>query len=87
MIDYKLVGKILDELLHKDHAKFSDEDEKMCYLLQETWHLAQKVEREDCAKAAETFGVHPSLNVWSGGPEWYRHGKDIAKYIRTRGQA
>ena len=41
-------------------------------------------EREACAKAAETLGVHPQLNVWAGGPDWYKHGKDIAAAIRAR---
>ncbi len=44
-------------------------------------------EREACAKAAETLGVHPALNVYNGGPDWYKHGKDIAAAIRARGQA
>lgn len=39
-------------------------------------------ERERCAKTAETIGVYPELNVFSGGPEWYRHGKNIAAAIR-----
>jgi hypothetical protein len=44
---------------------------------------ADQIEKD--AKMAETLGVHPGLNVWSGGPEWYKHGKDIAKAIRARG--
>jgi hypothetical protein len=39
-------------------------------------------ERERCAKVAEALGVYPELNVFAGGPEWYRHGKDIAAAIR-----
>lgn len=41
-------------------------------------------EREACAKVAETEGVYPELNVWAGGPEWYRHGIRIAAAIRER---
>ena len=44
------------------------------------------VEREACAKVCETHGVHPALNVWNGGPDWYKHGKDCAETIRARGQ-
>lgn len=44
-------------------------------------------EREACAKLCETLGVHPALNVWDGGPDWYKHGKDCATAIRARGQA
>jgi len=44
-------------------------------------------EREECAKVCETLGVHPALNVWNGGPDWYKHGKDCAEAIRARGQA
>ena len=44
-------------------------------------------EREACAKVCETHGVHPALNVWNGGPDWYKHGKDCAAVIRARGEA
>lgn len=39
-------------------------------------------ERERTAKIAETLGVTPELNVFGGGPEWFRHGRDIAAAIR-----
>ena len=48
--------------------------------------VAIKLEREACAKVCETHGVHPALNVWNGGPDWYKHGKDCATAIRARGQ-
>lgn len=38
---------------------------------------------ERAAEVAETLGVYPELNVLAGGPEWYRHGKEIAKAIRS----
>ena len=41
-------------------------------------------EREVCAKVCEGLGVHPALNVFNGGPEWYKHGKDCAAAIRAR---
>ena len=44
-------------------------------------------EREACAKVCEALGVHPALNVYGGGPEWYKHGKDCAAAIRARGQS
>jgi hypothetical protein len=43
-------------------------------------------EREACAKVCEGLGVHPALNVFNGGPEWYKHGKDCAAAIRARGK-
>ena len=49
--------------------------------------LVASAEREACAKVCETLGVHPALNVWNGGPDWYKHGKDCAEAIRARGQA
>jgi hypothetical protein len=49
--------------------------------------LVAQHEREACAKEAETLGVHPALNVFAGGPDWYKHGKEIAAAIRARGQA
>jgi hypothetical protein len=47
--------------------------------------VAEK-EREACAKVCEEYGVHPALNVFNGGPDWYKHGKDCAKSIRARGE-
>ena len=47
---------------------------------------AVKEEREACAKVCESLGVHPALNVFNGGPEWYKHGKNCAATIRARGE-
>jgi len=47
--------------------------------------LVAAAEREACAKVAEALGVHPTLNVYNGGPDWYKHGKEIAAAIRARG--
>jgi len=41
-------------------------------------------EREACAKVCDGLGVHSALNVFNGGPEWYKHGKDCAAAIRAR---
>lgn len=38
---------------------------------------------EAAAKVAETEGAYPELNVFAGGPDWYRHGKRIAAAIRA----
>jgi hypothetical protein len=46
--------------------------------------LVATAEREACAKVCEGLGVHPALNVFNGGPEWYKHGKDCAAAIRAR---
>ncbi len=48
--------------------------------------IARAEEREACAKVCETLGVHPALNVYAGGPDWYKHGKDCAAVIRARGE-
>jgi hypothetical protein len=82
MIDYKLVEKILDKLLTENHPTFADEDEKVCYLLQETWKLAQEEEREACAKVCEQ-----SDDDGEGPDSWGWHSKDYATAIRARGQA
>jgi hypothetical protein len=37
---------------------------------------------EEAARIASTRGVYPELNVHNGGPEWYRHGQEIAAIIR-----
>jgi len=44
----------------------------------------QEDTREECAKVAESHGVYPELNVWAGGPEWYKHGQAIASAIRAQ---
>jgi hypothetical protein len=52
------------------------------------WQIDERIrnEREACAKVCEGLGVHPALNIFNGGPEWYKHGKDCAAAIRARGQ-
>jgi hypothetical protein len=57
-------------------AKHSDEDLRAAVL----------AEREACAKLCESMGVHPALNVWGGGPEWYKRQKECAAAIRARGE-
>jgi hypothetical protein len=47
--------------------------------------LVRQDEREFCAKLCESMGVHPALNVWGGGPDWYKRQKECAKAIRARG--
>ena len=49
--------------------------------------MVAAAEREACAKVCETLGVHPALNVFAGGPDWYKHGKECAAEIRARGDA
>jgi hypothetical protein len=48
--------------------------------------LVAAAEREACAKVCEGLGVHPALNIFNGGPEWYKHGKDCAAAIRARSE-
>jgi hypothetical protein len=48
--------------------------------------LVAAAEREACAKVCEGLGVHPAFNVFNGGPDWYKHGKDCAAAIRARGE-
>ena len=38
---------------------------------------------EEAAKVAGTHGVYPELNIYNGGPDWYRHGQEIAAAIRA----
>jgi hypothetical protein len=56
-------------------GKHSDEDLKAAVL----------AEREACAKLCESLGVYPELNVWNGGPDWYKRQKECATAIRARG--
>ena len=48
--------------------------------------LVRQDEREACARLCESMGVHPALNVWGGGPEWYKRQKECAAAIRARGE-
>ena len=48
--------------------------------------MVAATEREACARVCETLGVHPALNVYAGGPDWYKHGKECAAEIRARGE-
>ena len=59
----------------------NDCDEEVLKLV----NAAIEAEREACAKVCEGLGVHPALNIFNGGPEWYKHGKDCAAAIRARG--
>jgi hypothetical protein len=79
-------------LSDKEAQLITDFDEAYisCTYLQDLEKFAALVasaEREACAKVCETLGVHPALNVWNGGPDWYKHGKECAEAIRARGQA
>ena len=55
-------------------------------MLKEFAKLVAEKEREACAKLCESMGVYPELNVWNGGPDWYKRQKECAKAIRARGQ-
>lgn len=47
MIDYELIGKILEKITSKEMPKFDDEDQRVCFLMQETWNLAIEHAKED----------------------------------------
>ena len=66
-----------------EHQRFYDAAMKAA---EKAVDVAMSLEREACAKLCETLGVHPALNVWCGGPDWYKHGKDCAAAIRARGE-
>jgi hypothetical protein len=57
-------------------GKHSDEDLQAAVL----------AERESCARLCESMGVHPALNVWGGGPDWYKRQKECAAAIRARSE-
>lgn len=50
---------------------------------QDRWATARAEALEEAAVKAEREGVYPELNVWDGGPDWYKHGKRIAAAIRA----
>ena len=77
------------ELAEQAGIKFS-KDWGECYTgnvqLERFAELVRQDEREACAKVCESMGVHPALNVWGGGPEWYQRQKECAAAIRARGK-
>ncbi len=56
-----------------------------CEQVRHTHELAtaRNAALEEAARVAETEGVRPDLNVYAGGPDWYKHGKRIAAAIRA----
>ena len=52
MINWNLVSSILEDLQKIARPEFVD-DEKICWMLEQTWELAQKAEREACAKLCD----------------------------------
>jgi len=73
----------------KDNEAYSpsvQEDHELTPFLEAFAALVAAAEREACARVCETLGVHPALNVYAGGPDWYKHGKECAAEIRARGE-
>lgn len=62
-----------------DDATAEEEEERVAHAIAR----AIMAERQRCADIARSTGVYPELNVFGGGPEWYRHGKAIAKAITS----
>jgi len=54
--------------------------------LREKFNKVVLEEREACAKLCESMGVYPELNIWNGGPDWYKRQKECAAAIRARGE-
>jgi hypothetical protein len=71
MIDWNLVSSILEDLQKIARPEF-DDDEKICWMLEQTWKLAQKAER----KAVEDLLM-----------EYDMVDSAFAKDFRARGQA
>jgi capsule polysaccharide export protein KpsC/LpsZ len=85
MIDWNLVSSILEDLqnLQKIKRLKLDDDEKICWMIENTWQLAQKAEREACAKVCDDM----EDKYWRSIEfeiEWTP--VDCAAAIRARGQ-
>lgn len=57
MIDWNLVSSILEDLQKIARPEF-DDDEKICWMLEQTWELAQKAEREALQRCVTTSTTH-----------------------------
>jgi hypothetical protein len=79
MIDWNLVSSILENLQKIARPEF-DDDEKICWMLEQTWELAQKAERDACMgicdEAAEDM---TDMAKWGA--------QTCSKLIKARGQA
>jgi hypothetical protein len=78
MIDWNLVSSILEDLQKIARPEF-DDDEKICWMLEQTWELAQKAERDACMgicdEAAEDM---TDMAKWGA--------QTCSKLIKARGQ-
>lgn len=85
-----------DPMQHWDrdtHARHTETEGKTCPIRHQAIHVDQWNTRtidpaqiraealREAAEVARTFGVYPELNVYGGGPVWYRHGQNIAAAI------
>ena len=75
-----------DHNMYQKSRSYDDDTQYDEAQVQAMIRKAVRDEREACAKICETLGVHPALNIWDGGPDWYKHGKDCAAAIRARGE-
>ena len=41
----------------------------------------------EAAEVAKVYGVYRELNVYGGGPEWYRHSQNIAAALEAQATA
>ncbi len=73
------------ELIAQYASRLSQQDAELERMRREIAE-ARKVAFIEAAEIAETLGVYPELNVFAGGPEWYKHGKAIAKVIRAKAE-
>jgi hypothetical protein len=72
------------ELVRQDETKACAEH--YLAIMRDAVEQAVLKEREACAKLCESMGVYPELNVWNGGPDWYKRQKECAAAIRARGE-
>ena len=95
MIDWNLVSSILEDLQKIARPEF-DDDEKICWMLEQTWELAQKAEREACAKtrAGKPRELKPvgrgaflDEQQFCFDKGWREGAASVRAAIRARGQA
>jgi hypothetical protein len=79
MIDWNLVSSILEDLQKIARPEF-DDDEKICWMLEQTWELAQKAERKACMGICEEAAEDMTdMAKWGA--------QTCSKLIKARGQA
>lgn len=72
---------------HHDVTANVEQRKELITLITVALFEAERRGMERAAGICEKHGVYPEMNVYDGGPSWYKHQKAIAATIRAQAQA